>query len=310
MSAVAEGGTDARVFILLPVHNRREITVRFVEALGRQTWRDFQLVLIDDGSTDGTADAVRAAWPATQVLTGTGQWWWGGSLDQGCQHLRRTGVVADDILVLMNDDVVIGPDFLEQALAEFAQTRDTLLLARQMDARTGAEIDHGGGVRADLREMRFVAATRSEEINCLPTRGLFLRWRDLERAGGFRPAHLPHYLSDYEFTIRAQQRGLQLKVARTASLGVRTEQSGRSLQNLFAEPRTRRFGLIFSQRFKDNPVTWSAFVWLAVPWPRKPYLWLKIWVHFLVVAVRCAVRPVEVVSPNVGGAFRPDDEPR
>jgi GT2 family glycosyltransferase len=284
---------SARLFILLPVHNRREITVRLVEALSRQTRRDFQLLLIDDGSSDGTADAVRAVWPATVVITGTGDWWWAGSLDQGCRHLRQAGVAADDVLLLMNDDVVIAPDFLIQGLAELADRPDTLLLARQVDAATGAEIDHGGGVKADLRELRFVAASRPEEINCLPTRGLFLRWRDLERAGGFRPGSLPHYLSDYEFTIRAQKNGLRLAVARTAALGVRMDQSGRSIANLFAAPRAQRFGLIFSPRFKDNPVTWSAFVWLAASPARKPYLWLKIWVHFLVVATQALFRPVE-----------------
>ncbi len=293
MSATSHAGSGGRLYILLPVHNRREITARFVEALSRQTWRDFRLILIDDGSTDGTADAVKRLWPGVEVITGDGNWWWAGCLDQGCRHLLRTGVADDDILLLINDDVVIGPKFLEQALEEFKGTRDTLLLARQVDGLTGVDIDNGGGVRADLHHLRFAAAGSPEEINCLPTRGLFLRWRDMRRAGGFRPQWLPHYLSDYEFTLRARRQGLQLRVARTASLGVKLDQSGRSLKNLYAEPRARRFGLIFSKRFKDNPLTWSAFVWLAVSPVRKPYLWLKIWLHFLVTATRSLIMPVE-----------------
>lgn len=293
MNATVPLGETERLHILLPVHNRRETTVRFVKALGQQTRREFRLILIDDGSSDGTAAAVRALWPAVEVVAGDGNWWWAGCLEQGCRHLRRTGVADDDILLLMNDDVDIGPRFLEEALGEFRETRDTLLLARQVDVRTGEAIDHGGGVRADLRELRFAAAGAPEEINCLPTRGLFLKWRDMGRVGGFRPDYLPHYLSDYEFTIRAWKKGLHLKVARKASLGVKMGQSGRSLKNLYAEPRARRFGLIFSERFKDNPITWSAFVWLAAPPWRKPYLWLKIWMHFLVVAAHCVFTPVQ-----------------
>jgi GT2 family glycosyltransferase len=293
--AVFTGG-EARLFILLPVHNRRETTVRFVESLGRQTWQDFKLILIDDGSTDGTALAVRKLRQDVVVISGTGSWWWAGSLDQGCRHLARTGVVDGDVLLLINDDVEIGPDFLAHALAELADQPDTLLLARQTDAATGEEIDHGGGVKADLAQMRFAAAERPDEINCLPTRGLFLRWRDFQRTGGFCPQSLPHYLSDYEFTIRAGRHGLRLAVARTAALGVRPEQSGRSLKNLFSAPRARRFRLIFSRRYKDNPVTWSAFVWRVAAPARKPYLWLKIWTHFLVTATRALFRPVEEIE--------------
>jgi len=290
MSADASSAAT-RLFILLPVCNRRETTTAFVTALSRQSWQGFTLVLVDDGSTDGTAAAVRTLWPAVEVVTGTGDWWWAGSLQEGCRHLPRLGVADDDVILLINDDVVIAPRFLEEAMAEFAASRGTLLLARQTDAQTGAEIDHGGGVHADLRELRFNAARTPEEINCLPTRGLFLRWRDLRQAGGFRPRSLPHYLSDYEFTLRAHRSGLRLRVARTAAVGVKTEQTGLADEGLLALPRSRRLALLFSRRFKDNPWTWSSFAWQAAPRTRLPYLWLKIWAHFAIRVGRCLIAP-------------------
>ena len=283
---------SGRLHIVLPVYNRRETTVAFVDALRRQTYQDFKLVLVDDGSTDGTAEAVRHRLPAVEVLTGTGDWWWAGSLDRACRRLSETGVRDEDVLLLINDDVVIGPDFLAQALAELAQHADTLLLARQVDVTTGAEIDHGGGVRVDLAELRFAAAVRPEDINCLPTRGLFMRWREFLRTGGFVPDRLPHYLSDYEFTLRARSRGLALRVATKASLGVKEGQTGRAMANLFDEPRVGRFRLLFSHRYKDNPLAWSAFVSLAVPRSRRPYLWLKVWLNFGLTVVRCVLIPV------------------
>jgi len=288
---------NGRLYIVLPVHNRRETTVAFVEALRRQTYQDFQLVLVDDGSTDGTADAVRERLPAVQVVTGTGDWWWAGSLERGCRQIAGTGVRDGDGLLLINDDVVIAPEFLAQGLAELARHPATLLLARQTDAATGAEIDCGGGVHVDLAELRFTAAATPADIDCLPTRGLFLRWGDFVRTGGFVPDRLPHYLSDYEFTLRARTRGLALRVATTATLGVRTGQTGRALANLFAEPRAGRFRLLFSPRYKDNPLAWSAFVGLAVPWPRRPYLWLKVWLNFALTVVRCVVIPVRRGNP-------------
>lgn len=283
--------TAPRLHILLPVHNRCATTLRCVEALRGQTWGRAHLVLVDDGSTDGTAGAVRKLWPEVEVLTGAGKWWWAGALQQGCLHLARTGAAEGDVVLLLNDDVTLAPEFLARAMTEFGERPGTLLLARQVDARTGAELDHGGGVQADLRELRFVPAARPEDINCLPTRGLFLRWGDLRRLGGFRPDWLPHYLSDYEFTLRAHAAGCELRVASSACLGVALEQSGRSLANLDTERWSRRLALLFSPRFKDNPLAWSAFVSLAVAPARRPYLWLKVWVHFALVVVPRALRP-------------------
>ena len=245
MNAAEFADRGVQLYILLPVHNRREITLRFVEALTCQTWREFHLVLIDDGSSDGTAAAVKLLWPAAEVITGNGNWWWAGCLDQGCKYLARHGIAEDDILVLMNDDVMMGAEFFEQAIDEFRTTKDTLFLARQVDLSTHCEIDHGGGIRVDLNQLRFHAASRPAEINCMPTRGLFLRWRDMCRIGGFHPKYLPHYLSDYEFTLRAQRKGLHLRVARIASLGVRTDQSGQSIENLIFRIEEEEISAVF-----------------------------------------------------------------
>ena len=275
--------------ILLPVHNRRAVTVRFVEALARQTWREFRLVLIDDGSSDGTADAVRAVLPAAEVVTGKGDWWWAGSLDQGCRYLETSGVSGDDVLLFINDDLALEADFLSQAMAEMAAMTETLLLARQVDAATGREIGFGGGVNADVARLRFSEADQADKVNCLPTRGLFMRWSDYLATGGFRPEQLPHYLSDYEFTYRAWRKGLRLKVAKSASVGVQLDRSGESIATVFRLPRGGRVRMFFSQRFKDNPVTWSVFARLTAPWWSRIFLWAKIWAHFVIQAVRCLI---------------------
>jgi GT2 family glycosyltransferase len=261
--------------------------------LNAQTDQDFTLVLIDDGSTDGTSDAVLALRPQIVVLRGTGDWWWAGALAAGCDYLERHGVAGNDLVLLINDDVAMAPDFLASMRGEFAALADTLLLARQVDAATGDDLDGGGGVHANLDELRFAPATGPDEINCLPTRGLLLRWRDLLRIGRFKPRSLPHYLSDYEFTLRAHRLGYRLQVARTATVAVRTQESGDSISSLWSRSRPERFKLLFSRRFKDNPVTWSSFARLAAKPSRRPYLWAKIWVNFALLLFRAAFRPVE-----------------
>lgn len=48
------------VSIVIPAYNRAGSIRRAIESVLRQSWTDFELLVIDDGSTDGTQDAVRA----------------------------------------------------------------------------------------------------------------------------------------------------------------------------------------------------------------------------------------------------------
>ena len=80
------------IYILLPVHNRRELTRDFIDCLKAQTYQNFHLVLIDDGSTDGTDQMVRERIENLTVIRGNGDWWWAGSLQQGFNYLKKKAV--------------------------------------------------------------------------------------------------------------------------------------------------------------------------------------------------------------------------
>ncbi|MDE6039358.1 MAG: glycosyltransferase family 2 protein, partial [Paramuribaculum sp.] len=65
--------------IVVPVRNRPQLIVRTLDSIVSQTCRDFNLIVVDDGSTDSTPEVV-AAWmkandfrlPAMQLITAQG----------------------------------------------------------------------------------------------------------------------------------------------------------------------------------------------------------------------------------------------
>ena len=60
--------------IVIPTHNTRELVVRCLESLGDAGVEPVEVVVVDDASADGTAEAVRDTHPdAIVVETGTGE---------------------------------------------------------------------------------------------------------------------------------------------------------------------------------------------------------------------------------------------
>ena len=68
------------IYVITAVHNRYAITEAFVQRLLEQSEKDWNLILVDDGSTDGTADMVKSLVPEAVILNGDGDLWWGGAL--------------------------------------------------------------------------------------------------------------------------------------------------------------------------------------------------------------------------------------
>jgi len=262
-----------RIYILFPVHDRLTTIKRFIECLLAQTFTNYQLILIDDGSTDRSAEYVRTKIKDLIVLTGRGDWWWGGSLHQGYYWLKKNNVSADDLVLMINNDTEFRPDFLQKAVETLSTDQKTLLLPKVYSKQSNKCIE--AGVHADWHHLTFENTEDPNKTNCLTTRGLFLRVDDLMDIGGFHPFLLPHYLSDHEFTIRAHRKGYKLRV--DPSLKLMVDESTTGTHALDQEiGRAEFFKGYFSKRYANNPFYWFSFVALACPWPWKPLNLLRV----------------------------------
>ena len=249
------------IHILLPTHNRSIVTEHFLDCLAAQTIANYHLILIDDGSTDNTVQMAQAKIRNISVLKGSGNWWWAGSLQQGINWLEQHATNDQDIVLFANDDTTFGSDFLQKILIILDGLESTLVLPYLCDENTGAPQE--SGVEADLRRLTFKPSSAPDRTNCLSTRGLFMRMSDLRKIGGFYPRLLPHYLSDYEFTIRAHKKGLKLMTSADIAIQLDREQTGyRTLDNDGFLDFMKRY---FSKRNVSNPIYWSTFILLTVP---------------------------------------------
>ena len=273
-----------KVFIVMPVHNRREVTRKFVECLKRQTYAPYHLILVDDGSTDGTSDMVVAQIDPLTVIHGRGDWWWAGSLQQGLNTVSGMHPDATDVLLITNDDVLFDDRFIETAVSTLRNRPGSLILARSRDPATGKIAETG--VEADFRALSFEIAKSSEDINCLATRGLFLRWSDALTIGAFRPKLLPHYLSDFEWTIRGRRRGLKcITVPDVAIVSQPAAISGRMTPEN-APGIVEFMRIVFSKKNHMNPIHWTFFICMASDVRYIPRNIARVWWRVACEAIR------------------------
>ncbi len=101
-----------QVSIIVPTFNRHAAVTEAIESARQQTLPDIEIVVVDDGSTDGTADALRAAFsdePRLRVLE---------QANAGCAAARNAGVAAAHapLIAFLDSDDLLDPGYLASQL--------------------------------------------------------------------------------------------------------------------------------------------------------------------------------------------------
>ncbi|WP_051030555.1 glycosyltransferase family 2 protein [Halothece sp. PCC 7418] len=90
------------VYIIIPVHNRKNITLKCLETLKQCGDLDrYYTIVVDDGSTDGTSEAITNLYPEVTILTGDGNLWWTGAIRKGMEYAYERGA---EYFIWLNDD--------------------------------------------------------------------------------------------------------------------------------------------------------------------------------------------------------------
>lgn len=112
-----------KIAVLIATFNRVAVTLSglasLFQAIEAQSEAAFEVFLLDDASPDGTADAVRARFPAVRVLDGSGRLWWVRGMDVAYRAARAQG--PWDAYLLYNDDVALRPEALGDMVRAFTE---------------------------------------------------------------------------------------------------------------------------------------------------------------------------------------------
>jgi GT2 family glycosyltransferase len=102
-----------KTWVVIPTLDGRERLLRTLASLDRQT-APAEVVVVDNASTDSTAEAVAETHPHVRVIRNERNLGFGAAINGAALGLDG------DLLVLVNNDVVCEPDFLERITEPFA----------------------------------------------------------------------------------------------------------------------------------------------------------------------------------------------
>ena len=181
-------------------HGERFLPVA-LRSVAAQTWRDWELVLVEDGSRDGTEEMVRdfaaeREQPVTYLRNER-------NLGLPATRNRAAGAARGEFIAMLDADDRWGSDHLESALDLFSRTGADIVFsaAEQRNAHTGELL---GYMRPNPVELEDLPAALFRRCFLIPT-GSLVRRRALFDVGPFDPAI--RYCNDLDLWFRMLRAG-------------------------------------------------------------------------------------------------------
>lgn len=206
----------SRVAVIMTCFNRRETTLNCLRALSQQT-HNASVYLTDDGSSDGTSDAVSKQHPEVKILQGNGNLFWVGGMRLAFESAMQGNY---DYYLWLNDDTILESDTIERLLTIHQQLKlqghfNSIVVGSTKDPITG-QASYGGAVKSNKwysNKYNFVGASQNlQECDTMFGNCVLIPNTVASKVGNIDKAFI-HSLGDLDYGLRAKNKGCSIWVA-------------------------------------------------------------------------------------------------
>lgn len=193
--------------IVIPTYNKVDLLRECIASIRIHTPpSDYELIVVDNGSRDGTVDYLRAERiPFISLPANEG-------FPVACN--RGLAVAVGDALMVLNNDVLVGPRWLEQLVACLNRTEDVGIVGPVTNYASGRQQCPVPFTTLEEMASRFSRENKGkvEEVKRLVGLCFLFKRQVMETIGLFDEAFSPGHYEDDDYCYRARQAGYKLLV--------------------------------------------------------------------------------------------------
>lgn len=197
------------VSVVIVNWNGEGILNRCLQALKAQTFQDFELILVDNASTDKSIDSVEEFWPEVQLIKLERNLGFAIANNIGARQARGQW------LALLNNDAFPAPDWLEQLVSAGRRYSESAFFASKLikvsdesNLESTGDIYHvsGNAWHRDYNQPEGEAIKEEGEVFSACAAAALYNRQIFEKVGGFDEDYFSH-LEDVDLGFRLQLQG-------------------------------------------------------------------------------------------------------
>lgn len=209
-----------RVAVIIPNWNTQRWLAGCLNGLRAQNYRDFQVTLVDNGSTDNSVAFVKQHYPEVEILALSENKGFAAAVNAGIKHTRS------EYVVLLNVDTVPQPDWLGKLVETIEQNRPEVgcLASKMLNLNNPSLVDDAGDVlswygsarKRGLGQPAKDYLQKEEVFSACAGAALYNR-TFLEEVGDF-DENFVSYLEDIDLGLRGRLLGYRCLYVPTAEV--------------------------------------------------------------------------------------------
>lgn len=261
------------VSVVILSMNKTQDILACIESVKKQTYRNMNIVVVDNGSTDGTPHAIAESHPDVHVIRNDKNLGICTGRNQGWSYAKKH--FFPEYILQLDNDTVLAPGYVEHLYEAMRGDPSVGLVCGKAYARYPSTTLASAGIRVNLwtgiiKDRGHGDQDRGqfnvpEYVDAAPGFGNLIRIGALEAAEGWNEAYDPYGWDDTEFCLRLRKLAFRIAYVPKAIIYHSGTQFGRAPMPVYERSKVRNYFRVVSD-YASLPQKFTTYALLPFRW--------------------------------------------
>ena len=113
-----------KAHIIVLTWNNENLLERCLKSINNVDYSDFTITVINNNSSDNTVSMIAEKFPNVSIINNNKNLKFGAGYNSG---LKKMNIEDDDFMILLNDDTIVGKDFIDELITPFFDDKKVII---------------------------------------------------------------------------------------------------------------------------------------------------------------------------------------